>query len=633
MILQALYQLAQAEGLMEDPDFELKPVAWLVRVGKGGKLLGIEGTHEVPATEEGDKRKKKPPRPVAKRFLVPREAARTSGARAMFMYDKSEYVLGLDPLSKRSAEDLAERFDLFRDGVRRCLEATDDEGVGAVHALLEDVAASRQSMTLPKDCASNDLFAFIFGPDQDRLVTQRDAVRDYWKSLRAGGTADGTGVARCLVSGVVCTPVDKHPPVKRVPGGSTSGVSLVSFNATAFESYGWSGSENAPVSRDAAEACSTALNRLLDSAPQAPDGRRLARLHFSLPGDTVVCYWAPQSASGDFMACVGALMEANPEEVGELYRGLWRGKAPTLKDPSAFYALTLSGAQGRAVVRDWFEATVGEVADHLAQHFGDLDIVRNTPKPKDHDLPPQIPLRALLRSLSPQGKDDGVPAPLAAALVDSALRGTPYPLSILQRAIERMRAEIGKTEWADMERRDARAALIKAVLNRRKRSSPQITGHYQEVKRDMDATNTSPGYVLGRLMAVLERTQQEALGNPNASVVDRFFSGASATPKAVFVRLMKNARHHVRKAKDNPESGGMVFRLERIIDELADRFDPKNNGFPAHLELDQQGLFVLGYHQMRKWLWMTRDERTEWEKANPAAPRAYVWTKQEAAKV
>jgi CRISPR-associated protein Csd1 len=141
----------------------------------------------------------------------------------------------------------------------------------------------------------------------------------------------------------------------------------------------------------------------------------------------------------------------------------------------------------------------------------------------------------------------------------------------------------------------------------------------------MDATNTSPGYVLGRLMAVLERAQQEALGNPNASVVDRFFSGASATPKAVFVRLLKNARHHVRKAKDDPEKGGMVFRLERLIDDLADRFDPKHNGFPSHLDLEQQGLFVLGYHQMRKWLWMTREERAAWEQANPDAPRAYLW--------
>jgi CRISPR-associated protein Csd1 len=624
MILQALYELAQAEGLMDDPDFERKPVAWLVRVGQGGKLLGIEGTHQVPATE-GDGKRKKPPKPVAKRFLVPRESARTSGDRAMFLFDKAEYVFGIDPMGERPAAKLAERFELFREGVGKCLEATRDEGVEAVQQFLEGVVSGRQAVALPKDCAPNDLFAFIYAPDQDRLVTQRAAVRRYWSTLRAGSAAGGGGQSRCLVSGDWCLPVDKHPPVKRVPGGTTSGVALVSFNASAFESYGWNGSENATVSRDASEACSTALNRLLDPAPQASDGRSLPRLHLQLSSDTVVSYWAPRSASGDMLACLGALLEANPDQVGEVYRSIWRGKPPAIKDPSAFYALTLSGAQGRAIVRDWFESTVGEVVDHLARHFADLDIVRNTPKPKDHDLPPHIPLRAMLRSLAPQGKDDAIPDNLAAAVVESALSGTPYPLSLMQRALERTRAEIGKTEWSDMERRDARAALIKAVLNRRKRFNVETTSHYQEVKSAMDATHTSPGYVLGRLMAVLERAQQEALGSPNASVVDRFFSGASATPKAVFVRLMKNARHHVRKAKDDPEKGGIVFRLERLIDELSDRFDPKNNGFPAHLDLEQQGLFVLGYHQMRKWLWMTKDERADWEKANSAAPRAYLW--------
>jgi len=622
VILQALYQLAESEHLMKDRDYQPKRVAWLVRVNQDGRFLGIVDTRWVPATEG-----KRKPKPVAKSIPVPREKALTSGDRAFLLFGKAEYVFGLDPMKKRPSEKLRTRFGLFRERVKTCLDATGDEGVRAVHLFLESLDAGSQKIELPADCASNDLFAFVYAPDVDKLVANRPKVREYWKVCR---TVKDTGqVRQCLVSGIeFCGDVVNVPPIMKVPGGTTSGVGIVSFNSAAFESYEWSGNENAPISRDAAEACSTALNRLLDPAYPDPDteGLSLPSRNIRLSSDTVVCYWAPHAKSGDLLACLGALFEANPAEVGEVYRSLWRGKPPAIKDPSAFYALTLSGAQGRAVVRDWFESTVAEVADHLAQHFTDLAIVRNTPKPRDHDLPPHIPLRALLRSLAPQGKDDAIPAPLAAELVEAALRGTPYPFSILQRALERMRAEIGKTEWADFERRDARAALLKAVLNRRKRFHPETTSHYKEVKPDMDATNTSPGYVLGRLMAVLERAQQEALSNPNASVVDRFFSGASATPKAVFVRLLKNARHHVRKAKDDPEKGGMVFRLERLIDELADRFDPKQNGFPAHLDMEQQGLFVLGYHQMRKWLWMTREERAEWEKANPAAPRAYLWT-------
>ena len=133
----------------------------------------------------------------------------------------------------------------------------------------------------------------------------------------------------------------------------------------------------------------------------------------------------------------------------------------------------------------------------------------------------------------------------------------------------------------------------------------------------MDPNNSSQGYILGRLLAVIERLQQEAIEDVNASVIDRFFSGASATPKSVFVRLLKNARHHVSKMKGQDKKFGAAIRLERLIDSLAYRFDPKRNGFPAHLDLEQQGLFVLGYHQMRNWLWLSGKTATNGRRTTP----------------
>jgi CRISPR-associated protein Csd1 len=126
---------------------------------------------------------------------------------------------------------------------------------------------------------------------------------------------------------------------------------------------------------------------------------------------------------------------------------------------------------------------------------------------------------------------------------------------------------------------------------------------------------------------VLERIQQAALKDVNASVIDRYFSGASAAPRTVFVRLLKNSQHHARKAMDDPKGAGLVFSLERLKDQLTDGFDPKNNGFPARLDIEQQGLFVLGYHQMRKWIWMNHQEREQWEARYPNAPRAYLWNR------
>jgi len=610
MILQALYRLSEQEELLPDPDYEVKPVAWLVRVDEGGKPLGIEGTRYTPTETEGRRK----PKPVAKSFLIPRQRPSRQGIKPPeeFFVDNALYVFGIDLQSKHSQEVIRERSQWFRDRVLECVEATGDEGARAVLTFLEDLAAGRQAVDLPEDCKSNDLFAFIYAPDVDRLVTSREKVRQYWKSLRAEEyQGDATG-ATCLVTGKPCLPVGKHPSLKGVPGGTSSGVALVSYNSSAFESYGWKGNSNSTVSRVAAEACSTALNRLLAPDPRDPrdPNRTLPRRNIRLSADTVICYWA--GGESEFVSAFDGLLEANPETVKRMYHSVWRGLAPSVEDPSAFYALTLSGAQGRAIVRDWFETTVATAARNLARHFADLDIVRNTPKPKNRDLPPTLPLRALLGSLAPLGKSKAIPAPMIATLLRAALHNTPYPLSLLQRAIQRMRAEIGRTDWPDLERRDARAALIKALLNRRKRFHPQTTEHYKEVTPDMDPTNTNPGYLLGRLMAVIERMQQLALGDVNATVVDRFFSGASAAPRSAFPRLLKNLRHHASKAKDDERTGGTARWLESQVDGILAPLA----GFPASLNLEEQGLFVLGYHHQRHNLWMSKEEKQKKETAH-----------------
>jgi len=624
VILQALHALAVREHLLEDPDYEYKPVSWRVVLSAKGELRGIlSNCYEEQAAG------KKKPRILPKKELIPMQPNR-SGTKAppYFMVDNAKYVFGMPVADKAlSEEDGAEKSGWFLDLVRKCHGATSDPAAGAIVAFLEQLGSGASPVVLPEGCKSNDQFAFIVEPDVDTYVHDRPAVRAFWRAHRIlPGKTDDREV-NCLVTGKPMSGAPLFKFVKGVPGGTPSGVALVSFDGRAFESYGWSKNQNAPISQAASEACSIALNRLLDNRypdPRQP-GQSLPGRNLRLSSDTVVCFWTARESGDELCSLFGHLLTANADEVKALYHSIWRGKQPQIDDPSAFYALTLTGTQGRAIVRGWLESTVSEVAQNLAQHFADLDIVRNTHPGKDRSLPPSFSLAALAEALSPGGDREQVPAPLITELATAAIRGTPYPLSALQRALERSRAEVGRTEWLDSNRKDARAAIIKAVLNRRRRFSPD-TCHYPEVKKDMDPNANSPGYSLGRLMAVLERLQSLAINDANATVVDRFFSGASATPKAVFVRLLKNARHHARKAMDG-EHGGMAFLLDRVIDELTGPFQPKTNGFPAHLDLEQQGLFVLGYHQMRKWLWMSGEERAAWESENPNAPKQYLWSK------
>jgi CRISPR-associated protein Csd1 len=575
MILQALNQLAQREKLVSDPDFEWKPVAWLVRVGKDGNFLGIQGTHyEVPA--EGTKK----PRIAVGRFSLPREGGRTSGDRAFFLHDKAEYAFGLDPDVKRPKEKLQLRFALFRERVIECLEATNDEGVKAVDTLLGEVFSGHVSIPLPEKCATNDLFAFVYGPDVDLLLTERDKVKAYWKKLRQQVPSSKEAQRQCLVSGILCEPTDLFPLLKRVPGGSTSGVGLVSFNSNAFESYGWKSNSNAPVSRNMAEACSTALNRLLDSSFPDPNqlGQTLPRRNLLLSADTVVCYWSSNEAEEDAASQFGPLLNANPDEVKEVYRSIWRGVKPTIKDPSAFYALTLTGIQGRAIIRGWFESTVETVLASLAQHFEDLQIVHG-PKEKD-----SLSLFRLLASTAVQGKSENIPPNLAGETMRSILEGLPYPQTLLQAVVRRIRAEHDITF--------ARAALLKACINRTTRShNPQIK---EELNVSLDTGNTNIGYRLGRLFAALEKIQSEASPGINATIRDRFYGAASGTPVTVFSNLMRLKNHHLAKL----DSKGRQIYFEKLIAEIMDTV----KDFPSHLPLADQGRFAIGYyHQTQQF--------------------------------
>lgn len=108
----------------------------------------------------------------------------------------------------------------------------------------------------------------------------------------------------------------------------------------------------------------------------------------------------------------------------------------------------------------------------------------------------------------------------------------------------------------------------------------------------LDRNNVHAGYRLGRLFAVLEKIQEEASPGINATINDRFYGAASATPITVFPRLLKLKNHHM--AKLNP---GRKINFEKEIGEI---FDAMNCDLPAHLTLDDQARFAVGYYHQRQ---------------------------------
>ncbi len=648
MILKALYDLAKREDLIPDPDFEIKPISWIIRVGDAGKLLGIES---IKQSEQLPPESKKKPKMFGVPMFVPYQGGRTGNDKAFFLVDKSEYVLGLHPKGERDSKKLKTRLTLFRNDVEACWQSTRSPQVKAVFLFLESLLKNELLLELPAGCLSNDLFAFSYSSDEIRIHEQ-EVVKTYWKTVCSNKDVASNNEVFCLVREYKALVAEKIPLLKKVPGGTTSGVSLVSYNSPAFESYGWkekAGEQvaNVSISSSGALFSMAALNRLLDASPPDPSdlNRTLSRQNIKLSFDTVVCYWTKNK--NDISDSFGLAIEVHSEKIAvkseqvqELYKSLWKGVPYKLEKPDEFYSLVLSGGQGRATVRDWIESNTQDVVDSLAQYFSDLRIVRCCPPPKDKNHPESFALSLLLEALADpkEKRKEGIPSAIGSqfyrASIDQRLL---FPQTAFQRAIFRYRAELSKEHdktkgWVVKNWNDARASIIKAYLNRKWEKESK----YEEVTEAMNPNCTDKGYSLGQLMAVLEKLQQEALGGVNASIIDRCFSGASTSPKSVFGGLLRNARHHARKAKDKGGNKGAIFNLEKLIDQLCSQFcvcrsdtaNPKTiceNGFPSILTLDEQGLFILGYHQMRKWLWMNRDERDTWNADHSDAPRAYLW--------
>jgi CRISPR-associated protein Csd1 len=248
-------------------------------------------------------------------------------------------------------------------------------------------------------------------------------------------------------------------------------------------------------------------------------------------------------------------------------------------EKNRFYVLGLSPNAARISIRFWIVDTVAGMAVKIKRHFDDISIVHGH---KEKDV---LSLFKLLVCTAAQGKADNIPPKLAGETMRAILEGLPYPQTLIQAVIRRIRAEHDITH--------PRAALIKAGINRSTRfKNPRIE---EELKMSLDESNTSIGYRLGRLFAVLEKIQQEANPGINATIRDRFYGAASGTPVAVFGNLMRLKNHHLAKLT----STGRRIYFEKLLSSIIDGVEAKV-AFPTHLSLEEQGRFAIGYYHQHQ---------------------------------
>lgn len=582
MILHALN--SYYERMLNTPDSgmpsfgtSLENISFALVLGVDGKLRAVEDLREQ------DGKKLRP-----RKMPVPAAVTRTSGVKANFLWDKSSYVFGAD--GDGLSEANRQRFDAFKDLLQDVGKDIEDPGFQAVRQFMltwecgrsEEVIARYQSW---EDVCSSNLVFRLDGESgyiHDRLPVQRE-----W--LKYGQCNMDTPLGQCMITGEYDAPLARvHTPIKGVRGGQTSGGYIVSFNASAFVSYN---QDKASVGESSAFAYTTALNSLL-----ANDNRQKIVI-----GDATYVFWAARSNPveaffADFfdppLETTAAAETQDDQQTTSAIRGLLKAirdgrKAtdflPDLDEGVQFYILGLAPNAARLSIRFWEANSLGALMERIGKHYERLNIVRQ------FDSEPEFPpLWRLLCQTATLGKSENVSPVLAGGMTRAILSGSPYPQNLLPVVLERIRAEHNITYF--------RAALLKAYLLR--------NTSIKEVPVSLDSNRTDRPYLLGRLFAVLEKAQEEAIPSANATIKDRYLAAAAATPAQVFHMLIKGSAHHISKLKRDAEKRGRAIYFEKMIQDITNDF----NDYPKTQLAEEQSLFMIGYYHQRKAFFPTKNQ-------------------------
>jgi CRISPR-associated protein Csd1 len=529
LILQRLVEFAEREGL--DPLWRDAPVDFAVDLDADGKFLGL--------TALGDGKR-------GMMMRVPVEPNRPGNIRPVLLVDNVRYVLGVPKpeadgsVSKKGVEQAGAYFEAFAE---KMINESATRKIPELAAVASYLVTRRSQRLRPNDemlgvrqwTGSERICFRIAG----NFLQENNQCKSAYAELMAVGEEGATGI--CSVNGSTSKIARLHPMLKHVPTANTAGASLVSFNSNSFESHGLVQGANAPVSIDAAQKYTAALNHLLERTEQ-----RTFRQGVKVGDDSVTLFWTRTKTSfEDALAAMFAPAHedkkiAQTEDVLRVAESPWRGIEPSAYDAVAFYALFIAGNAARVVIRDWFESTAGAVKVNVRQYFSDLALGEAPAEP--------IPLYLLMKCLeSPQA---GASSSLITKTFRAALIGGPFPRELLSLALRRLRLPPGQMEGHSTLRN--RVAIVKAVLLRL--PPPQR----KELTVSLDENNADIPYLLGRLFASLERLQGDALGDVNATIRDKFFASSSATPATAFPRLLRLSMHHASKAE------GKGFRAEKV---------------------------------------------------------------------
>jgi len=586
MILNALvnyYQRLSADHFVDIPTygFEDKPIPFLIVLDLQGRVRNILDTRIGGGKNNS-----------ARVFRLPLGEKKTSGIKENLLWDNPQYVLGVPKSNKaKDIEKAAKAFAKFKNRISKDLGEIDDDGVRALSFFYEGkgIQDAKAHDLLQEIMLNNANITFMLDGDIG-LIAQRPKVVDRIKKLYEEPCHRSQVSA---ISGKFDDISILHTAIKGVWRAQTSGANIVSFNDEAYCSYGRTKKDqgfNAPIGKHDEFAYTTVLNRLL-----AKKSNQRMQV-----GDASTVFWARDPCDFEtdfhsFLAPPKGEESVSYEKIKGLISAVRTGIAPEEAD-LPFYVLGLAPNASRISIRFWYDGNVKEIKERVAQHFQDLEIVRAPHDPEYLSMKRLILATTRHSSKHPYGDSDDIVPPLAGEIFDAVIKGFPYPRTLLQKIVNRIKAEQALCDSKGKRLENvsyARAALLKGFLVRNARISKS---NQKEVSMGLDKTYDNTGYVLGRLFAVFERIQEQAQGTGlNKTIRDTYFGAAASSPLTTFKRLSELSVHHLAKIRN---SGKRTVWPDKLLDEVYGLL-PKE-GYPSILKLDDQGRFSVGYYHQRQ---------------------------------
>ncbi len=569
MILKSLYDYAQSNSnLLPPPGMEWKEIEFVIVIDSEGNFKRFE-------SKRIDKKR-------CESFLVAKTVKRTSAPKSNILWDNGKYVFGKNDKNGKC-------YNLFVNIVKDIAERhKEDPSIQALSAFYNKPIEEREGQMATDPYFSEVMeklssnFSFRYESD-DILISEKKSLFDYLINESDDNQISG----RCLISGKYGNIVRTTTPTP-LPDNSPM-AALVAFQVNSgYDSYGKTQAFNSPISTEAEETVSGVIKNFLGK-----ESKHKIRL-----GNRMFLFWGSgnheisKEVENNILSLFeipdknDSIINEKIDKVSKLFKSIFSGEIKTTLD-DRFFILGLAPNTGRIAVVLWLDSKLKDFAQKIIDHFDSMELV-DIRKPEKRR--PYVGVYSMVSAVTQGGKISDALPNLIESTMKAVLYGTPYPYPLFTGAIQRIRAEL-----SDIGPNIQRVAILKAYLNRQNKNSQ----NNNQLDIMLDKNNTNPGYLCGRLTAVLEKIQSDV--NTGDSIRTRYMGAASATPATVIPAMLNLSLHHSEKLSD----GSRIF-YEQLKQEIIDKIS--QNGFPSHLDLNDQGRFFVGYYHQRADLYSKKDK-------------------------